>query len=101
MPTIVIKIIYDDMEKVSRIFTQQKSELAQVNKKLKSAQEQLEGGKDWIGRGATEFFKEMNGEVMPAMKRLENAMGQASRISKKIHGIMKQAEDESSSVFKI
>lgn len=101
MPTIVIKIIYDDMEKVSKIFNQQQNQIAQVNKKLKSAQEQLEGGKDWIGHGATQFYNEMNSDIMPAMKRLEQAMGQASQISKKIHGIMKQAEDESASVFKI
>ena len=94
-----IRCDYDDLQKVSKIFSSQNSEIARVNRKIKSAQGTLEGG-DWIGKGAKAFFSEMNGEVNPSLKRLEKAMAQAARITKQISQIMKQAEDDSSNIFK-
>jgi len=94
-----IRCDYDELQKISQIFSAQNSEIARINRKIKSAQGTLEGG-DWIGKGAKAFFKEMNGEVNPAMKRLEKAMAQAARITKQISKIMKQAEDDSSNIFK-
>jgi WXG100 family type VII secretion target len=95
-----IRCDYDDLQKISQIFSAQNSEIARINRKIKSAQGTLEGG-HWIGKGAKAFFKEMNGEVNPAMKRLEKAMAQAARITKQISKIMKQAEDDSSNIFKV
>lgn len=94
-----IRCDYDEMQKISQIFRAQNSEIARVNRKIKSAQGTLEGG-DWIGKGAKAFFREMNGEVVPSMKRFEKAMAEAARITKQISQIMKQAEDDSSSIFK-
>ena len=94
-----IRCDYDDLQKVSQIFSAQNSEIARVNRKIKSAQGTLEGG-DWIGKGAKAFFNEMNSEVNPSMKRLEKAMAQAARITKQISKLMKQAEDDSSNIFK-
>ena len=54
-----IRCDYDDLQKVSQIFSAQNSEIARVNRKIKSAQGTLEGG-DWIGKGAKAFFNEMN-----------------------------------------
>ena len=95
-----IRCDYDEMKKISQVFSAQNSAIAGVNRKIKSAQGTLEGG-DWIGKGAKAFFKEMNGEVNPAMKRLEKAMAEAARITKQIAIIMKQAEDDASGIFKL
>jgi WXG100 family type VII secretion target len=99
MPGIVIKIIWDDFSNVGKQFGQQQDEIRGVNKKLKSAKDALDGGKGWVGVGATKFFREFDQDVFPAMKRLEGAMGTAQQAQKQIHKIMKQAEDDWKVIF--
>jgi len=98
MPNIKIRIDYDQMQQITQMFTAQGSAIAGVNRKIKAAQSTLEGG-DWIGKGAKAFFQEMNSDVNPSMKRLEKAMEEAARITKQIHTVMHQAEDESSKIL--
>ncbi len=93
-----IRCDHDAIQKIGSQFSAQSSAIAGVNRKLKSAQATLEGG-DWIGRGAIEFFKEMNGEINPAMKRLQKAMDEAANVSKQISQALKNAEDESSKIL--
>jgi WXG100 family type VII secretion target len=71
-----------------------------VNRRIKSAQGTLEGG-DWIGEGAKKFFAEMEQQVNPSMKRLEQSLADAYRKTQEIARIMKQAEDEASNIFKL
>lgn len=98
MPAVQIRIDHDQMGQISQIFSAQNAAVAGVNKKLKSAQETLQSG-DWIGKGADAFYKEMEGEINPAMKRLEQAMEEAARVTKQIGQIMNDAEEESSSIL--
>ena len=93
-----IRCDHDQIQKIGSQFSAQSSAIAGVNRKLKSAQSTLEGG-DWIVRGATEFFKEMNSEINPAMTRLQKAMDEAANVSKQISQAMKNAEDESSRIL--
>ena len=60
--------------------------------------EQLRGG-DWIGEGATAFFNEMDSEVIPAMKRLQNAMTEGDKVSKEIEKIQHETEASIESIF--
>jgi WXG100 family type VII secretion target len=55
---------------------------------------------DWIGRGSEAFFSEMDGEVLPAVVRLQQALQQANQVSKEIVQTMQQADEEASSPFK-
>jgi WXG100 family type VII secretion target len=98
MPSVQIRIDHDQMGQISQVFSAQNSAIAGVNNKLKSAQETLQNG-DWIGKGATAFFKEMDDEVNPAMKRLEQAMEEAAQVTKQVGQIMNEAEEESSSIL--
>ncbi|MCB0202723.1 MAG: WXG100 family type VII secretion target, partial [Anaerolineae bacterium] len=61
--------------------------------------DELKGG--WEGRGSNAFFSEMQGEVLPAVNRLRQAMQEASRITRQIAQTVKQAEEEASSPFKV
>ena len=98
MPSVKIRIDYDQMGQISQMFSAQNGAISGLNSKLKSAQETLQSG-DWIGRGADAFFKEMEGEINPAMKRLEQAMDEAARVTKQVGQIMNGAEEESSSIL--
>lgn len=98
MPAVIIRCDYDGVSQMSQMFRQNGSDLEQVNRKLKAAQETLEGG-DWIGKGATAFYNEMNNDVNPAMKKLAAAMEEASRIVQQAGQIFEQADDEASRVI--
>lgn len=99
MITIQIRCHYDEMTQISQVFKQQEDAIKQVNRRLKSQKGTLEGG-EWIGKGATKFYREMNDEIMPSMTRLEKAMGQAAQVTRNIHQIMHSAEDEASGILK-
>jgi WXG100 family type VII secretion target len=93
-----IRCDHDALGQVSQMFSKQSSEIAGVNKKLKSAMETLEGG-DWIGRGATAFFQEMNDAINPSMQRLQEALDEASSTTKEISKTMEDADDEAQRVI--
>lgn len=98
MPAVIIRCDYDGVKQMSQMFRKSGSEISQVNKKIKAAQETLEGG-DWIGQGAKAFYAEMNNEINPAMKKLASAMEEASRVVQQAGQIFEQADDEASRVI--
>ena len=100
MAIAIIRADYDDLGGAAKVFSQQNSALAKSNRRIKSAWDALQGG-DWIGKGATAFYREMDGEVFPSLQRLERAMDEASKITQQISKVMKEAEDESSRVLAI
>jgi WXG100 family type VII secretion target len=94
-----VRAHHEELQKISGSFSSQSSAIAGINGKMNSAFQTLRGG-DWIGKGANAFFKEMEGEVMPSMKRLEKALADAARVTNQISQTMKQAEDEASGYLK-
>ncbi|HSB90802.1 MAG TPA: WXG100 family type VII secretion target [Anaerolineales bacterium] len=92
------RLDYDLIKKIMGSFKGQEATTQQTIQKLSKVIEQLRGG-DWYGEGATAFFNEMDSEVMPAMKRLQNAMGEADRVSKEIERLQKETENTVSSFF--
>ena len=100
MPSDKVRSDFDELSKIGQLFNAQSTAIAGVNRRIKSAQGTLEGG-DWIGEGAKKFFTEMEQQVNPSLKRLEQSLADASRKTQQIAQIMKQAEDEASSIFKL
>ena len=100
MPSNMIRADYDELKRFGQLFSQHSSSIAKVNKKIKSVQDTLQGG-DWIGKGATAFFNEMNGEVNPSMKRLEEALAEAATLTSQMAKAMKDAEDQSSRILAV
>jgi len=91
---------YDQLQVIQNTFSAQSDALQRMNQNLKSRTDTLHGG-DWIGEGAKKFYSEMNDQVMPSLKRLEKAMAEAARITQQMSRLLKQAEDEASSCFKL
>jgi WXG100 family type VII secretion target len=100
MPAQQVRADYDQLKDISSMFNNEAQACQNTNRSLKSLIEQLKGG-DWIGRGADQFYKEMESEVMPAMGKLQKAMDEAGRITREIAQVMRQAEEETSGWFKI
>lgn len=94
----LIRVSYEAMKKYQNSFRGQESAVQQTTQKLTKVIEQLRGG-DWIGEGATAFFNEMDSEVIPAMKKLQNAMTEGDRVAKEIEKIQHETEASIESIF--
>ena len=94
-----IRADYDQLDQVASQFANQSQAIQQMSQNIRSSMDPLEGG-GWIGRGSDAFFAEMQSEIIPANERLEQALDEASRVTRQIVQIVKQAEDEASSPFR-
>ncbi|MEZ4864328.1 MAG: WXG100 family type VII secretion target [Caldilineaceae bacterium] len=95
-----IRADYEQLEQIANKFARQAQEIQQMLQRVRGSMDKLENG-GWIGRGSQAFFAEMNGKIMPASQRLQQALGEANRSVKDISQTVRQAEEEASSVFRV
>ena len=95
-----IRADYDQLEQVASQFANQSQAIQQMLQNVRGSMDPLEGG-GWIGRGSDAFFTEMQSEIIPANERLQQALDEANRVTKQIVQVVKQAEDDASSPFRI
>lgn len=100
MPASKVRADYDALQEIANTFDHHASNSRRSLQQLQQRMETLQGG-DWIGKGATAFYQEMNSDVLPTMRRLAAALEMANRIIRQTSQIMREAEDESSRVFNI
>jgi WXG100 family type VII secretion target len=93
-----VKADYEQLEQVANKFSNQSEEIQQMLQLVKNNMDKLEP--DWIGRGSEAFFSEMQGEILPAVARLQQALEEANRVTKEVVETMQQAEEEASSPFR-
>lgn len=98
MPADEIRADYDQLSQVSSRFQNQSQATQEMIQSVRSSMDELKGG--WEGRGSNAFFSEMQGEILPAVNRLRQALQQAARVTQQIAQTVKQAEEEASSPFK-
>ena len=98
MASPTVRAHYDELKTIQQTFNQQADAVAQMNQNLQGRVETLKSG-DWIGKGATAFYQEMDGQVMKSLTRLQRALSEAARITAQISQVMKQAEEDASGVF--
>ncbi len=94
----MIKISFDDTGKVVNTFKQQQDDIGKMLNQLKSATEQLRGG-DWIGKGATQFYKDMDDMLLPAVNRLQKAMQGGADHVQKANDIMNKANEDQKTLY--
>lgn len=97
--TDVIQADYEKLGQVASRFASQAQATREMTRKVRAAMQKLEQG-GWIGRGADAFFREMNSEILPALKRMETALQTGSQVSKEIAQKMRSAEEEACAPFK-
>lgn len=94
-----IRGVYGDLDQVANRFTSAQSDVLATLQRVRAAMEPLENG-SWIGRGSDAFFREMRGEVLPAVQRLQQSLGEAARNTNAIVQTLRQADEEASSPFR-
>ncbi len=95
----IIQAEYDQLNRISWRFTAQAEGIQQMRTQLRNKLRDLQNG-GWIGHGSDAFFSEMNGLVLPAVTRLQEALSEASRVTTQIIRIMQEAEKEAASKFR-
>lgn len=90
---------YDGLKKMAQLFARESSESQKMLRTIKRQVGTLQGG-EWIGQGATKFYREMEGAVMPSLTRLVRALDLASRTTLKILQIMQQAEEDAARILR-
>jgi WXG100 family type VII secretion target len=95
-----IRVDYDQMEQIASQFANQSQAIQQMLQKVRGSMDPLESG-GWIGRGSDSFFSEMQGVVLPATERLQQALDEANRVTKQIVQTVRQAEEEACSPFRV
>lgn len=93
-----IRADYDALQKTAAAFGQQAEAAARSLSQLKGQMQVLQGG-DWVGKGATAFYAEMNDQVVPTLQRLVNALHSAATTTTQISQAMKSAEDEAARIL--
>jgi WXG100 family type VII secretion target len=94
-----IRADYEELESLASRFERQLQGTQQMMQGVyRSFAELLDDG--WKGRGSDAFFSEMQGEVLPASQRLQDALEQAGRVTRAIIEIIRQGEEEACSPFR-
>jgi WXG100 family type VII secretion target len=100
MATPRVRADYDALARIAQGFER----AAEANRRaldvIRRAKASLESG-DWQGHGALAFYHEMDQEVLPSLDRLWQAFGSAQDVTLKISQIMKNAEDDAATIFKL
>ena len=100
MPAVHIQCEHDQMGQVAKTFMQHAEEVASVHQRIKAAQDKLADG-DWIGKGADKFQQEMENSINPSMRGLQQAMEEASKVSKDVSKVMHEAEEDATNTIVI
>jgi WXG100 family type VII secretion target len=95
-----IQADYDELSQIANQFAQESSAAEQLMNQIQNLVGQLEGG-GWIGRGAQSFYSEMHDEVEPGLRRMVQALEDASSAIKQISDLISQAEQEASMKFNV
>lgn len=94
-----IRADYDALEQVANQFAAQSQAIQQMLQNVKSTMDPLLGG-GWIGEGSDAFYSEMESVALPATQRLQQALEEASNVTKQIMQTVKQAEEDASAPFR-
>lgn len=92
-----VKADYEQLEQVASRFSNQAQVIEQLSGKIRCSMQNLQDG--WIGRGSDAFFAEMDGEVLPAIQRLQDVLHLGSEVTKVIIQTMQNADEEASAPF--
>jgi WXG100 family type VII secretion target len=90
---------HEALKQIAQSFAARSESTAKATQNVKAKLGVLQGG-DWVGKGATKFYNEMNSAVMPSLNRLSAALAQAAMVTGKISVLMREAEREAAGVFR-
>jgi WXG100 family type VII secretion target len=98
MPSPKVRADYQQLSSNAAAFGRQADLARQSLQNVRKQQGVLRDG-DWIGLGASQFYAEMDGQVLPTLNRLVLALEAANSATLQISQIIKTAEEEAARVL--
>lgn len=89
---------YDKLQTIQEGFVAEAQTIGALLATLKECIEPLQKG-EWTGAGAELFYAEMQGEVLPTVERLQEALRQAAATTAQMIELLKQAEKDVAAVW--
>jgi uncharacterized protein YukE len=99
VPASKIKVDYALLERVAALFGREAEATRRAREDLTRASADLEYG-DWVGPGARAFMFELRDDVLPALRRLQEALSAAQRATARILAIARQAESDAADALR-
>ncbi len=93
-----IQADYSSLSEIAKHFASKAQETNSLIQTVGRCIESLQRG-GWLGKGANQFYAEMQNEVSPAMQRLRSALDDASSATSRIAQAMEQHEREAGALF--
>ena len=100
MRTDRVQADYDELEAIARQFDREGQDVERLMMRIRALVEELERG-GWQGRGARAFYDEMYQEVLPSLRRLFDALYQASDATTQVVNILHEAETQAGRIFEL
>ena len=94
----VVQFDHDQLNGIESRFTDQAEKARATERKLTEQMEVLKGGA-WIGPNADKFFEVMESQLLPANKRLADALDRGSEVTRQITKMMNDADEETKGFF--
>lgn len=95
----IVQANHDALKTMATKFAAQSQAISQMQQAVARSYQPLRNGA-WMGRGSEAFFREMDSDILPAVKRLIEALAQADQVTRQISDLLRQADEEASSPFK-
>lgn len=95
----LIQADYDHLALTVRRFETQADQLHNMTQTVRQRVDALQRG-GWLGQGANAFYREMDDEIFPALKRLEEGLQHAQEITLQMSQVLQQAEEEAARVMR-
>jgi len=93
-----VQVDYDQMSGISQRFGDQSDKVRAQHDKIVHQLDVLKQGA-WIGPNADKYFEIMEGQLLPAVKRLFSALDHASDTTQKVAKMMRDADEEAKGLF--
>jgi WXG100 family type VII secretion target len=95
-----IQVNYEEMAAIITRMRNEQGEIQQLQKSTKGKVDSLHNNQ-WIGKGSDKFFSEMEEKYLPALARLERALGNTADTAQKIVDTIRNADEGTKSFFNI
>ncbi len=93
MPGSIIRAEFDGLTQASKRFSAQAQSMRQMLGMINGHLSTLKAG-DWQGEGAQQFYRDMENLLLPALKRLVDALELGADVMGKVAGIMHHADED-------
>ena len=94
-----VQLNYDELRGIVKNFRDEGEDIAQLQVKTRDRVRDLH--KDWEGEGSEKFFKEMEGDLLPAVSRLSKALFFAQDTLQRITKIIHDHDEDTKGFFKV